>query len=91
MTRAAEIAGRHELPLLSVRWGRDYYRMEGWSLHILLAPFPVAEAVEGELFGALLNGEICIRSRWPFVRCHFYAPRRDRSASRAHLQAMGNG
>lgn len=65
-------------PILYLWAGRDIYRMRGWSAGIILAPFPAEEQCKGFLTRALLNAEIKVDTRWPFLRWSIYCA--DRSS-----------
>lgn len=45
-------------PVLTVRLGESWMRGEGWSLIVILAPWPADEQTEGRMVDALLNMEI---------------------------------
>ena len=54
-------------PLVMVRFGPRYDRREGFALIVILAPWPEIEQEPGRLCRALMNLQVDLRPRWPFI------------------------
>lgn len=65
-------------PFFTFRFGRDWLRQEGWTIAMIIAPYPADEQEQGAYCRALINARLDIRPRWPFLRWDAYTPRRDR-------------